>query len=132
MSPRARASAIVPLVLVAILAAGCPDQVECGGEESFVVDENGTCSATPQRFTLERSGCGVFLQGADAGATGLPAEGAVANDQRPLRQGGFILYGGSAGFRLCRATRVQFQLDLACEDGSGAPVCDAVLTEPSP
>ena len=54
---------------------------------------------------------------------------AVATSQEP---GDFILYGGQPAFRLCRARRVQYRLELACVDGTGAPVCDAIFTEPAP
>jgi hypothetical protein len=37
-----------------------------------------------------------------------------------------------APFRLCRATRVAFRLELTCVDAQGAPACNATLTEPNP
>lgn len=117
-------------IAVAWLAsAGC-DPGDCANEESFVVDEVGTCASTPQRFTLEASYCRVRVL-ADMALTGLPASGAFGQDPRPLRQGGFTLYTQDvAPFRLCRARRVEYRLELACVDGTGAPVCDGILTEP--
>jgi hypothetical protein len=133
------AGALAALALAAGLAAGC-DDIECV-DETFVVQENGTCAAGPVQLTLSSMQCRVSTSMA-SGPTGLPEQGAKDQDRRPLRQGGFILYtgacayGGNAScgdptsFRICRATRVDFHLQLSCVDGAGAPVCEADLTEP--
>jgi len=117
-------------VVVSWLAgAGC-DTYDCENAEAFVVDEAGTCASAPQQFTLEVSSCRVRVL-ADMALTGLPATGALGQDHRPLRQGGFILFTEDvAPFRLCRARRVEYRLELACVDGTGAAVCDGILTEP--
>jgi hypothetical protein len=57
----------------------------------------------------------------------------MSQHPQPLRQGDFILYTDDpAPFRLCRATRVEYRLELTCLDAQGAPACNATLTEPSP
>lgn len=93
------------------------------------MEETGSCAATPQRFTVSIRSCGITLEAPQA-VTGLPAAGALDMAGHPFRQGGFLLYGGGPEFRLCRARRVEFRLELACLDSRGEPVCDAVLTEP--
>jgi hypothetical protein len=129
---------LAALALAAGLA-GC-DDVECV-DESFVVQETGTCATGPVQLTLSTTSCRVSISMA-SGDTGLPTQGAKDQDRRPLRQGGFILYSGACAapgaagcgdpsdFRLCRAERVGFRLQLSCVDGSGAPVCEADFTEP--
>jgi hypothetical protein len=134
-------AAVLLIAALAAAAAGC-DTVDCSNNESFVVDENGSCAAAPRRFTLSSISCRVATVEQD-GPTGLPSVGALGQDQRPLRQGGFLLYGdvcpdGMASgcpdpaFRLCRSRRVDFRLEVSCVDGMGAPACDATLTEPGP
>ena len=125
---RTRAAALVIAVLA--LGAGACDDHQCPNE-SFVVDEVGSCSGEARQLTLGSYGCSVSLTG-PSGPTGLPARGALDENERPLRQGGFILYDSAPAFLLCTAHRVDFRLELACVDGSGASVCDATLTEPSP
>ena len=94
-----------------------------------MVNENGTCSSTPQQLTISPPACSVFL-GA-IGDTGLPSQGAMGSHPAPLRQGGFILFGDMPLFRLCRAQRVDYRLELSCVDDDDAPVCQAELTEPA-
>lgn len=125
-------TALFALPLVALAAFGC-DSYTCDNDETIVVDEVGTCAPAPTRTTLSSLACRVFLS-SSSGSTGLPARGAMSQSPRPLRQGDFILYGddSSTGFRLCRAQRVEFRLELACVDAQGAAVCNATLTEPGP
>ena len=112
-----------------MVVAGCNPPPDCQGGELFTVNETGTCSGTPTQFRLGRTGCRVRLDML-AGRTGLPDTGQVDTSERPLRQGGFELFGGTP-FRVCRAERVDYFLRLSCVDGSGAPVCEARLTEPA-
>jgi hypothetical protein len=121
--------AALALGWLALGAAACTDH-QCP-DDSFVVEENGTCADVPRQLTLSASLCRVYLSN-PSGPTGLPSSGALGQDERPLRQGDFILYGDQPSFRLCRASRVQYRLELACIDGTGAPVCDAAFTEPAP
>ncbi len=103
----------------------------CPGAEQFVVNENGTCSSTPQQLTISSStSCQVSLSGAISD-TGLPSQGAMGSHPAPLRQGGFILFGDMPSFRLCHAQRVDYRLELSCVDNDDAPVCQAELTEPA-
>jgi hypothetical protein len=132
-----RAAGAAPLLALAIAAAGLAggcDSPDCTDSESLTVIENGSCApAPPVQLTLGVTACQVYLDATGSAMSGLPRTGAVGQDRRPLRQGDFVLYGGDGpDFRLCRATRVDFQLDLDCVDGSGSPVCQAVLTEPPP
>ena len=123
------------LAALALLATtpGCDEQ-DCPDNEEFLVDMNGTCTASPRGFWLKSEHCRVSITDSSPADSGLPLHGAMSQAKKPLRQGDFILYGpvGEASFRLCRARRVAFELQLACFDGTGAPVCDAVLTEPVP
>ena len=126
---RSIAGAWMLAMFLALAMTGC-DDVPCPGEEQFTVDENGTCAATPQQFTLARTGCDVSLTQV-TGDTGLPAQGEVGPHPGPLRQGGFLLFGDKPTFRLCRAVRVDYRLELSCVDSDDAPVCQAELTEPA-
>jgi hypothetical protein len=128
-SCRSVAAALVLAMFLALAMTGCDDP-PCPGEEDFIVNENGTCAAMPQQFTLSRIGCRVSLS-SPSSDTGLPAEGAMDPYPGPLRQGGFILFADTPTFRLCRAVRVDYRLELSCVDSNDAPVCQAELTEPA-
>jgi len=115
------------VTFVALGLAACDDP-ECP-DDQFVVEENGSCASSPQRFTISATQCNVALTAtADAG---LPTQGAMGPSPVPLRQGGFILYTDSPSFRLCRAQRVDYRLELSCFDNDDALVCQAELTEPA-
>jgi hypothetical protein len=114
----------------AALALGCTDP-QCPGDESFVVTESGTCSVAPLQFTLGGGRCRVDVT-SPTGMTGLPQKGAMGPHPVPLREGGFILYDDLPSFRMCRARRVDYRLELSCFDGKGDGVCQASLTEPGP
>jgi hypothetical protein len=120
------------LALGALVALGCEGR-ECAPNEEFVVDEVGTCASAPRQFKLKVDDCRLSL-GEPRAVTGLPATGSADPNGNPARDGGFLLYGGdkSDPFRLCRARRVEFRLELSCFDGTGAPACQATLTEPPP
>jgi hypothetical protein len=128
-SCRSIAGALVLATFLALAMTAC-DDVPCAGDEQFVVNENGTCAATPQQFTLGRTGCTIFLNN-PTGDTGLPAHGEMGPHPGPLRQGGFTLYGDMPAFRLCHAQRVDYRLELSCVDSNDAQVCQAELTEPA-
>jgi hypothetical protein len=128
MAAPSLARALLAALLLAAL--GCDDYT-CPPDDTFVVDENGTCAPAPTQFTLAAQACHIYVQDS-AGSSGLPARGAMGQHPRAVRQGGFILYGGeAASFRLCRAERVEYRLELACVDAAGAPTCNATLTEPA-
>ena len=120
---------LVLATFLALTMTAC-DDVPCPGEEQFIVNENGTCAAAPQQFTLRRGGCNVYLINPSSD-TGLPAQGAMGPHPGPLRQGGFMLFEDKPTFRLCRAVRVDYRLELSCVDSDDAPVCQAELTEPA-
>jgi hypothetical protein len=128
-SRHAIAGTLALATFLALATTAC-DDVPCPGEESFVVDENGTCPPSPQRFTIARSGCDVSLL-ASGTDTGLPSQGSMGPHPGPLRQGGFLLFGDMPSFRLCRAERVEYRLELSCVDNDDLPVCQAQLTEPA-
>jgi hypothetical protein len=128
-SCRSNAATLVIAMFLALATIGC-DDVPCSGEEQFIVNEGGTCAAMPQQFTLSRTGCDVSLSN-PSGDTGLPAQGAMGPHPGPLRQGGFLLFDDKPTFRLCRAVRVDYRLELSCVDSNDAPVCQAELTEPA-
>ena len=125
-----RASTLSLLAAVAALALGCADP-KCPGDESFVVNERGTCSAATLQFTLTSSSCRVYIQ-SPTGMTGLPQKGALGPHPVPLREGGFMLYDDMPSFRMCRARRVDYWLELSCFDGNGDAACQTNLTEPGP
>ena len=128
------------LALAAGLAgapAGCgSDGRTCSNTAEIVhLKIDGTCPGRMQEFDLEAYGCSLSVR-TTTGPLGLPPEGAVDGEIDPIRRGGWQLYGCLSGtepcpgsFRRCVARRVDFHLDVSCIDGSGAPVCDAVLTE---
>ena len=127
---RASLLAMAALVMAALAPLGCTDPV-CPDAEAFIVNEDGTCAQQPQQFTLAASGCHISINGAGE-ETGLPSRGAMDGNPVPLRQGDFILYSDQPQFRLCRARRVDYRLELSCVDAADAPVCQATLTEPGP
>jgi hypothetical protein len=110
---------------------GCTDPV-CPDADAFVVNEDGTCAPQPQQFTLAATDCHVSLDVTGGQETGLPLRGAMGMNPVPLRQGDFILYSDQPQFRLCRARRVDYRLEVSCVDAADAPVCQATLTEPGP
>ena len=114
---------------LALVTTAC-DDAPCSDNEQFVVNENGTCSSTPQQLTISASNCHVSLSGATSD-TGLPMQGAMGSHPAPLRQGGFLLFGDKPSFRLCHAQRVDYRLELSCFDNDDALVCQAQLTEPA-
>src|SRR5207302_244821 len=126
-----RSALQVAILIVATLAQLVCTDIVCPDAEAFIVNEDGSCATSPQQFTLSANGCRVFLSGA-VGDTGLPPQGAMSAHPVPLRQGDFIIYGDQPQFRLCRARRVDFRLELTCVDAADAPVCAAALTEPGP
>jgi hypothetical protein len=121
------------LMVLALLAGGCDDQ-RCITEDVQVRAE-GTCFGAAQDLTIHAFGCRITT----AGAGSLPAAGAAYDGLARIRDGGWALYGDTCPandprcatpqFRLCRARRVEWRLELDCVDGSGAPVCQATLTE---
>ncbi len=127
--PRRRSWLLLPTV-AALAHLGCTDPV-CPDAEAFIVNEDGTCAQQPQQFTLAATDCRVSIDGAGP-ETGLPLRGAMGTHPVPLRQGDFILYSDQPHFRLCRAHRVDYRLELSCVDAADAPVCQATLTEPGP
>jgi len=119
---------VAALVVASFGAVSCTDADSCPSER-FVVIENGTCAEGSPRFEVSTDLCAVSLASTSA-TTGLPLHGALSARRAPLRNGDFVLYGDSPTFRLCRATRVAFRLELTCVDGTGAPACEATWTEP--
>ncbi len=126
---------------IALMAASiwlaCEPDPYCPEGESFPVKIQGTCSDTPAEARLSSSQCGVTLEAKPGVSLGLPARGALAQDPRPLRGGGWQIYGNAcpsgqlcnSPFRRCVAARVGYQLQLDCADGAGSPVCAATITE---
>lgn len=125
---------------VVLTASGCPDGgTDCGGDETITVKMTGSCAPGTQVFQLRRSGCSLYVWTiSDAGAPaplGLPLMGEMRHGGN-IRAGDWSLWGCPVGrepcpdqFRICTAERVAFQLNLTCLGGTGAPVCEAVLTE---
>ena len=124
MRPAAR-RVLASVALVSF--AGCTGPVQTT-EPKSLVNQTGTCSATPQRFAISKDfGESVTIY-ADPAVTGLPTRARFLRGNK-WREGDFLLYGGVPEFRLCRARRVGFALHLVCWDGTGAPVCEATITE---
>lgn len=149
MSRVARARSLaarLAMMSVGFLSVGCwEDAGRCDGDETVVVNMTGTCAAGPRTFEIRRVSCGLYLSvpTVDAGSApgspaslGLPLRGQLDLDGFNVRRGNWSVWGCVSGtepcpdqFRLCRAERVDFQLNLSCLDGAGAPTCEAVLTE---
>jgi hypothetical protein len=127
-NPRVAALVVASFVVASFGVVSCTDEDHCPTER-FVVIENGTCAEGSPRFEVSSDSCVVSLASTWATA-GLPLHGALSARRVPLRNGDFLLYGDSPTFRLCRATRVDFRLELTCVDGTGAPACEATWTEP--
>src|SRR5689334_16817356 len=88
MSAQRLARRLIALLL--LCAPACDDRGPCPPDESFVVEEVGTCAATPTQLTVTTHGCRITLQ--DSAGSGLPQVGAMGQPPKPVRQGGFILY----------------------------------------
>lgn len=136
-----RALACLALTGVLLTVSGCPDSgLACGGDETVTVKMTGSCAQGTQVFQLRRSGCSLYVWTiSDAGAPaplGLPPSGELSHGGGNVRAGDWSLWGCPMGqepcpdqFRICTAERVAFQLNLTCVGGTGAPLCEAVLTE---
>jgi hypothetical protein len=122
----------------AALATGCDPESLCTVQDDLQLKVVGSCPEGPVRVNLALDFCRLRFWGA-TGNTGLPETGALAQMPRPVREGGWQIYGQvcptsatpcpEPEFRLCKAERVAWQLDLLCLDGAGQPVCEATLTE---
>ena len=133
-----KAAAILALAMAASLLLACdgttPDPCT-KPDEVIHLKVDGACPGFPQMVKLVRHGCGIEIMGFME--TGLPRFGQVPQDERPIRQGGWQLYGAirpATGapidvFRRCKAARLDWRLEVACIDGHGQPACDATLTE---
>lgn len=130
---------LAAVVGLTITTTSC-DPIPCVGEETVRVNMAGTCASGPRTFDITRSGCNIFLSLiTDAGSSDLgelPNSGNVDQQAHAVREGGWHVWGCAQGattcpdqFRVCSSERVAFQLNLTCQDGTGAPVCSAVLTE---
>jgi len=146
MSGRARA-----LLVLAALALGaatcetdpCRDDARASGNEPLHLNVSGSCVSVPRQIELQDVFCRLTLSAPGGGAPyELPAQGEADQAGHTVREGGWTIYGDvdlcaprdesctrPKQFRRCTATRVDWQVDLACVDSSGAPVCQAVLTE---
>jgi hypothetical protein len=145
-SPSLRGRLAAVFVLLALFLTGCPDAgPSCSGDEQVSVKMAGTCASGERRLVITKSGCAIHISGdpqaigSDGGAPaslGLPLRGATDMSNAPIRRGGWSVWGCLSGgepcpdqFRICTAERVAFQLNITCIDGTGAPACQAVLTE---
>jgi hypothetical protein len=123
------------LAIALALAAGAACDPDLCVSEDVRLHAEGSCVGGAQDLELRAYGCRLTA----SGSTMLPARGGAYDDQARVRDGGWALYGEACPggdprcarpeFRLCRARRVEWRLELACVDGAGAPVCQATLTE---
>lgn len=141
MTGRSVRAALLAATLGA-LAAGCGGSSStldyCQKNESLELKVSGTCPGGAKTMTLSRLGCALAIANAPLDI-GLPPIGAVPQDERPLRQGGWQIWGDLASvpkeappavrFRRCVAERVGWRLEVACIDGAGQDACHATLTE---
>ena len=129
-----RAGALTVLAFALLAGAVACDDHPCITEELHVRAE-GSCLGSAKDLTIKAYGCRLTADGDGF----LPTSGGAYDGLARVRDGGWALYGDvcppgqprCAGpeFRLCRARRVEWRLELDCVDGSGAPVCQATLTE---
>ena len=125
---------LAALALALLTGAAACDDKPCIEEELHVHAE-GSCVGGVKDITIKAYDCRLT----DDGYGFLPASGAAYDGLARVRDGGWALYGDvcpegtprctTPEFRLCRARRVEWRLELDCVDGSGAPVCQATLTE---
>jgi hypothetical protein len=124
-------------LLIGLALASCGSDPCDEWETEMVLHASGSCLPAPQDVTIQLEACMLRVKVA---AGTLPATGALDQAGDPLRQGGWQIYGDAcplaapactAGreFRRCHAVRKDSHLDLSCVDGTGAPVCEAALTE---
>jgi len=139
-----------------LLLPGCETN-PCLLDETVHLKITGTCTQNQPTLTLDlrQESCRLYLSAptADAGVATLdasaspsasatsvelpfPATGALDAEAHPIREGGWQLWGCPNGrepcpgrFRVCTAVREAWQLNVTCEDDTGAAVCRAVLTE---
>lgn len=133
-NPRGTARLVVTLVGW-IAALGCGPSSPT--DEEVHLKMSGSCSPELREFDMHRYQYLLEISYPDAGlATPFPSRGAIDQMGHPIREGGWQLWGCMTGrepcfdnFRRCTARRDAWQLDVTCLDGSGAPICQAVLTE---
>jgi hypothetical protein len=126
---------LVSLVTPFLLAA-CGPYDDAANEVVHLLI-NGTCGSQITAFDMTQSLRTLTLTYPDsAGSVPLPRRGALDQAGHPLREGGWMLWGCVSGvepcpgsFRLCTAHRMQWHLNVTCVDGTGAPACQAILTE---
>lgn len=121
-------------LLVALAGAGCDR--DCP-QEIVHVKITGACGATEADIEQENDCRITLVPGGDL--PDVPRHGEAGQDRHPLRKGDWQLYGDvcqpDAGacpgspFRRCAAKRVDTHIELTCIDGTGAPVCEAQITE---
>jgi hypothetical protein len=123
---------VAALLLLGACGPDCPD-------DEFIVKVAGTCTTAPTTVIVRARSCFLQILAPDA-TSGLPPQGQLDQAAEPVRRGGWQIYGPVCAasdpmcktpteFRRCFATRVQWRLELECQDGAGAPVCKAELTE---
>jgi hypothetical protein len=136
---RSRTTALLALATTLALAgAGCEEEeprICADAAEVLHLKIAGSCPGAMQQFDLTSGGCRLSVAN-QTGPLGIPLSGALDQDMTPIRQGRWQIFGCLVGgepcpaeLRRCTATRVAWQLDLTCLDGTGSPVCEAVLTE---
>lgn len=135
-----RAAAMLITLVTPLLLAAC-GPADDPAAEVVHLRISGNCAPQITAFDMTQSpspsrSLSLTYPDNTLGAVPLPMRGALDQAGHPLREGGWLLWGCVSGvepcpgsFRLCTAHRVQWQLNVACVDGTGAPACQAVLTE---
>jgi hypothetical protein len=122
-----------------LLLPSCTKDEDCQGEERVLLDIAGTCASGDTQFELVRQGCTLSVVYTRAGHLAIPTHGAIDQEQHPIRQGGWQLYGevcpaadpgcAAGEFRRCVAQRQRDSIDLVCFGNDTAEVCRGTLTE---
>ena len=128
------------VALVAVLAMPACTKNDCSDTETVMVNVTGDCGIATQ-VTFQVAECRIQIGDGEAESSGLPPSGTLNQAQSSFRRGGWIIYGplptpdaGALGaapstFKVCKARRVDWRLELDCWNGSGERVCGATLTE---
>jgi hypothetical protein len=127
-----------PLLVVAALAAACDPYVGSCPTDTIPVKVTGSCG-TALATLVQDEDCRVRVTDISA-PLDIPTVGQAGPEHDPVRSGGWVLWDHDCDpriascvpprvFRRCYARRVDWYIQLDCINGTGAPPCQAIITE---